>query len=60
MEFVIFNQDMYCEGALHFKAGKKYKIVGEIEGKYAISYGNKNEMECSLFPKNWDGFTIVN
>jgi len=58
IDYVIFKKDMYCDDALHFKAGKKYEIIGEAEGKYAVSYGRKNEMECCLVPKDYDGVEV--
>jgi hypothetical protein len=59
MARVIFKNDLYCGGALHFQSGKEYEILAEIDGKYAVSYMRKNPMECSLIPKDYDGFSII-
>lgn len=59
MNYLKFNRDLYCGEELHFKAGVRYIILSEIEGKYAVSYGRKNPMECSLIPKDFDGIQEV-
>ena len=56
---MVFKKDMYCEDELHFKKGFLYEILAEIKGNYAVSYMRKNPMECSLIPKDWDGFELV-
>ena len=60
MDYAVFKTGMKHNGKTIFEQGKKYEILGEIDGKYAVSYMDKKDpMACSTVPKDYDGFTVV-
>ncbi len=53
--YAVPKRSIYLTDKLQFEQGKSYEIVGEIEGKYAVSYGFKGPMVCSTWPKEDEG-----